>query len=49
MKKFFREVRNCLLALTILPEITYLYYFGKDKQQASSYLNWAIGVLSGEE
>ena len=49
MKKFLKEVRNCLLALTVLPEITYSYYFRKvDDKRQSNYLKWVVEVLSGD-
>ena len=49
MNGFFKEVRNCLLALTVLPEITYLYYFQKQgDERTSGYLKWVMEVLSGD-
>lgn len=49
MKRFLKEVRNCLLALTVLPEITYMYYFKKQgDEHVSEYLKWVMEVLSGD-
>jgi hypothetical protein len=49
MKRFLKDVRNCLLALTVLPEINYLYYFKKtDDKHTSRYLAWVLEVLSGD-
>ena len=49
MKRFLKEVRNCVLALTVLPEITYLYYFRKSgDERISQYLSWVTEVLSGD-
>ena len=49
MKTFLKEVRNCLLALTVLPEVTYLYYFRKSgDERTSQYLSWVMEVLSGD-
>ena len=49
MNTFLKEVRNCLLAITVLPEITYLYYFKKSgDEHTSKYLTWVMEVLSGD-